>query len=89
MEESSENKIKKAAEMVWMISYVLVVIGVIAGTWSIVSLSYYPTFGKGLVAFIACAVIGGVGLLIAYVMKILLEGYADLVSDKDSTDFGE
>ena len=36
MEESSENKIKKAAEMVWMISYVLVVIGVIAGTWSIV-----------------------------------------------------
>ena len=88
MKTSNGEKITKIARILWRVNLVLVIIAVIASTVLCVwTNSYYyrgwhgPSFGDGVGIFLVCALAGAFEILIAYITRVILEGFGELVSD--------
>ena len=88
MKTSNGEKITRIARILWRVNLVLVVIAVIASTVLCVwTNSYYyhgwhgPSFGDGVAIFLVCALGGAFEILIAYITRVILEGFGELISD--------
>lgn len=82
LEGSVGPRIKGIVNFLWVLNILLVIAMVIVATIAVPDAIYYwPSFEKRLMVFIVSSAVGCLELLLAYVIKIVLEGFAQLISD--------
>lgn len=81
LKNTAGPKIEGAVDLLWNINLILVIVSVVASTIAFPGVLWSQSFKDYVIAFLISGVIGCFELLLAYVIKLVLKGFAQQVSD--------